>query len=162
LEHVLDLIIWDLAGVGEQRVACITAQINGATPRYRAIVSLLRQRNSDRFNRLADKVNELMQKTFEPTEQRNRIVHDPWYITYEKLPAQFGAMPIKDPRLGVCEIVANKIEEVIKTANNLADRADALPRPSTLRPRPMLDSLPISASQPCRRRQNAGAGRWAG
>ena len=98
MEHVLDLIIWDLTGVDPARIASVTAQINGATPRYKAIAALLRQRNQAAFNKLAEKIEELMQKTYKPTEQRNRIVHDPWYILHGQLPAQFKAMPTKDPR----------------------------------------------------------------
>ena len=121
LEHTLDLIIWDLTRIEPESVACITAQINGVTPRYRAIVSLLKHRKTDTFNKLAEKMEELMRKTYDPTEQHNRIVHDPWYITHEKLPAQFRAMPTKDPRFGICEIDAKEIEALITTANKLAE-----------------------------------------
>jgi hypothetical protein len=44
LEHILDEIIWDLVGIEASRVACITGQIIGATNRYRAITSLIKQR----------------------------------------------------------------------------------------------------------------------
>jgi hypothetical protein len=39
LEHTLDLIIWDLAHIDAEKGACVTAQIIGATPRFRAIIT---------------------------------------------------------------------------------------------------------------------------
>jgi hypothetical protein len=127
LEHALDLIIWDLAGTLPENVACITAQINGATPRYRAIVSLLRQRNHDDLYRLSERAEELMRKSFDPTERRNRIVHDPWYVIVDqKLTGQFKAMPFKDRRFGVCVVDANEIETVIETAWKLTERVHQL------------------------------------
>jgi hypothetical protein len=127
LEHALDLIIWDLAGAPPEKVACITAQINGATPRYRAVVLLLRQRNHNNLNKLSEKAKELMQKTFDPTEKRNRIVHDPWYvITDQKLTAQFKAMPSKDSRFGIYQVDAEEIESVIEVARKLTDQVHNL------------------------------------
>jgi hypothetical protein len=58
LEHTLDLIIWDLIGLDPKRIACVTAQIIGATNRYRAIESLL----SHRADRKLDKALEARQK----------------------------------------------------------------------------------------------------
>jgi len=126
LEHTLDLIIWDLVGIEAERVACVTAQIIGATPRYRTIVSLLKQRKSAAFDKLAKKTEELMQKTYGPTEKRNRIVHDSWYITDKKATAQFRSMPTKDARFGICEVDDNEIKALLEEANKLIKLASDL------------------------------------
>ncbi len=126
LEHTLVLIIWDLAGIEQARAACVTAQILDATNRYKTIISLLKQRNDRKFAESAVRADELMRKTFDPQEARNRIIHDAWYITYKKLPAQFRAMPTKDQRFGICEIDAKQIEAVIGAAIGLAERASTL------------------------------------
>ena len=125
LEHALDLIIWDLSEIDPQRTACITAQMLGAGPRYKAVYSLLQQRNTDEFRQLGEEAKELMNKTFDHSEKRNRIIHDPWYVTNAK-PAQFRAMPTKDPRFGVFEIDNIGIEAVIAAGNRLESQVSDL------------------------------------
>jgi hypothetical protein len=128
LEHVLDLIIWDLTGIDASRVACITAQINGSRPRYAAIISLLKQRKAQAFDDLAKEVEKLMKKTFDHAERRNRIVHDPWYVTDDeaKLTAQFRSMPTKDPQFGICAVDEKELTDVIQIADDLASAAGDL------------------------------------
>jgi len=41
LKHALDLIVWDLSSVAPERGACITAQMLGATNRYKTIIATL-------------------------------------------------------------------------------------------------------------------------
>jgi len=45
-EHTLDLIICDLANIEPEKGACITAQIMGATPRFRVIITQLKHINT--------------------------------------------------------------------------------------------------------------------
>jgi hypothetical protein len=52
----------------------------GATNRYSTINSLLKQRKTPAFEQLASGADELMRKTYGPQEERNRIVHDAWYL----------------------------------------------------------------------------------
>ena len=125
LEHTLDLIIWDLMGIEPAKGACVTAQMIGATNRYRTIISLLRQRSHRDFNALIASVDKLMKKSYDLAEDRNRIVHDPWYL-YDTNVAQFRAMPVKDPRFGVCEIDTAEIEEFLATAKARSDESDRL------------------------------------
>src|SRR5690348_14772918 len=70
LEHTLDLIIWRLAGVEPDRGACITSQMVGATSRYKAIISLLNQRKTSVFDRLAREAETLMRHSYNPQEER--------------------------------------------------------------------------------------------
>jgi hypothetical protein len=122
LEHTLDLIIWDLVGREPERIACITAQLIGATNRYKAIESLLLHKKNPKLVKALEHIRKLKQKTYDPQEDRNRIIHDPWYL-YDTDAAQFRAMPPKDPRFGVCKIDVSTIEALITNANNLAERA---------------------------------------
>jgi len=92
LEHTLDLIIWDLAGAGPDKGACITAQMLGATNRYRTIISLLKQRALPQ--KMVDATDKLMSLSYGPQEERNRIIHDAWYV-YDDQTSQFRAMPTK-------------------------------------------------------------------
>jgi hypothetical protein len=60
LEHTLDLIIWDLIGLDPKRIACVTAQIIGATNRYNAIESLLGQQERSKFKDILERVKQLI------------------------------------------------------------------------------------------------------
>jgi hypothetical protein len=88
LEHILDLIIWDLAAIARQDGACITAQLMGVSPRYRTLIAqlTLRSKTQPQFSRFITKVNSLMGSSYDPQERRNRIIHDPWYVTFETTP----------------------------------------------------------------------------
>jgi hypothetical protein len=86
---------------------------------------LLKQRN---LNDLAKVADELMRKTIDPADQRNRIVHDPWYVTDDqaRLTSQFRSMPTKDPQFGICDVDAKELEAVIQAADKLAGAAGDL------------------------------------
>jgi hypothetical protein len=128
LEHTLDLIIWDLAGIDHHAGACITAQLSGAVPRYRTIIAqlTLKASNDPRYEPFIKQTKYLMNHTHNPQDERNRIVHDPWYLIVDPMPAgllslgpneklaQFRAMPQKDLNFGITEIDLEKIEETIK------------------------------------------------
>jgi hypothetical protein len=125
LEHILDLIIWDLTGGDVQSVACVTAQINGPRSRYVAIEALLNRRN---LVGLAAEVEKLKQQTYNASDKRNRIVHDPWYVTDDqaKLTKQFKSTPTKDGKFGICDVDLKELEALIKTADELANKAEGL------------------------------------
>jgi hypothetical protein len=59
-------------------VQCIASQLMGAAPRYRAIIALAKRKEIAPF--IIKKIELAMNKTFEVSERRNRIVHDVWYI----------------------------------------------------------------------------------
>ena len=42
IDHLLDILIWQLADVDAQAGACITAQISGAYGRFRAVIALFK------------------------------------------------------------------------------------------------------------------------
>src|SRR5437016_5591584 len=92
--RTLDLLIWDLAEIPHPLGACITAQMLGATNRFQTLISLATAKGRDA--KTIQKISELMRKTYDVQEQRNRIVHDPWYIEAESgEPGQFKAMPFR-------------------------------------------------------------------
>jgi hypothetical protein len=145
LEHTLDLIIWDLVGIDHQAGACITAQMSGAVPRYRAIITQLtmRSHSDPRYKPFIKQTKGLMERTHGPQDERNRIVHDPWYLIVNPMPpgllnhwpndksslgpdekpAQFRSMPYKGLNFGVIEIDLENIEETIKAFMELEAEA---------------------------------------
>lgn len=139
LEHFLDAIIWDLAELEHAAGACITAQMIGATPRYRTIIAqlTLRTKADERWNKYIGKINGLMNSTYDPQDRRNRIVHDPWYVTFERgpgllsrmlseKPAQFKSMPQKTLQFGIVEIDVTEIEKTSTDIKKLSERAEQL------------------------------------
>ena len=96
LEHTLDLIIWDMIGGNTEHIACITAQVIGTTNRYKVIDALIQHKKDERLKKPLEKIRKLKNHTYDPQDDRNRIIHDPWYL-YDDKAAQFRAMPPKDP-----------------------------------------------------------------
>jgi hypothetical protein len=78
VENLLDAIICELASLPARQGACITGQMMGYAPRLNAIIGLLIDRNVDR--KLVDKAHSLMDSLRGVAEERNRFIHDAWYI----------------------------------------------------------------------------------
>jgi hypothetical protein len=132
VDHLLDILIWQLADVDAQAGACITAQISGTFGRFRAVIALLQyhqQRTNKPLATLIKRATELSGKSNGPAEGRHRAIHDPWY--QYKVPAsdtapaapaidtaQFRSMPHKDPRYGIAPVDEAALEK------NLADIRD--------------------------------------
>jgi hypothetical protein len=134
LEHTLDLIIWELSGIAPEIGACITAQIMGPAPRFRIIITLLNRVNSDTATKLVKQFRELMNVTSDVGEERNRIIHDAWYLyTPTGQAAQFKSMSYRDQRYGIHTIDMKHIDEVLArigrrqaTASSLRNEVTAL------------------------------------
>jgi hypothetical protein len=130
IDHLLDILIWQLADVEAQAGACITAQIAGTYGRFRAVIALLRfhqERTNRDLKKLIDKATELSNKANIPGEERHRSIHDPWYeypYTADQT-AQFRAMPHKDPRYGIEPVDLEKIKADLEDIKKFSDRVKA-------------------------------------
>jgi hypothetical protein len=127
IDHLLDILIWQLADVDAQAGACITAQIGGTYGRFKAVIALLtfhQQRTNKSLKALIDKATELSQKANAPGEGRHRTVHDPWYeYPYSAdQTAQFRAMPHKDPKYGIQAVDLNDVKSNLDDIKKFADR----------------------------------------
>ena len=112
LEHILDMMIWDLADIPGHVGACITSQIMGSYSRFKCIVTLSYKARLSPA--LIKRVETLMQQSAETQEARNRIVHDPWYL--EKVTgvsAQFRSVPYKGREYGHKEIDELEIDALL-------------------------------------------------
>jgi hypothetical protein len=130
VEHLFDEIIWHLSGTDSIRGASITAQMLGVYPRCRAIMALLTttgKRRSLDVQWLITKTNELMQKSSDLSDKRNRIVHDPWYVyTGLDQTAQFKAMPHKDLRYGIHPVDFTELSATLIAIKNYSERVTRL------------------------------------
>jgi hypothetical protein len=125
LEHTLDLAIWELLGVPPQVGASVTAQIMGAASRCKTIVALCKSKGLDES--IAEKATKLMQKTYNTSDKRNRIVHDPFYLNKGSGdPGQFKAMPHKDWSYGIQPVTEAGIRETLEEIAQLNLRAGEL------------------------------------
>jgi len=135
-EHILDQIIGDLLpNTDNPRLACLTSQMMGTAPRYRAIKGLLKieERSAKPFDsapapaKLVEKINALEGKTFAVSERRNRIVHDPWYLElFTQQPTQFRSMPSKDPVYGMKQVDKQFLAETYEKIADLVEEGEKL------------------------------------
>ena len=131
LERALDCVISRLSGIQRARSGCLTSQLMGVAPRFRSIVAFLTQEEESdpRFRKLKGKVNSLIQKSKSPTESRNRIVHDPWFVDKsDSGVAQFLSMPGSDLHYGVRKKDYSAIIKTVSEIRSLADEVKMLDR----------------------------------
>ena len=78
LERTADEAIWELLQAEPALSACVTGQMMGLRPRFNAIKGILKlhQRPSNDISR----IDRLLQQSYDLSDQRNRVVHDPWFI----------------------------------------------------------------------------------
>ena len=135
LERCLDNAIAWITLADSDDLACLTAQMMGATPRYNAIIALLTHLKNDpklrddrpQIDKHIRKVNSLLQRTFEIQEKRNRIVHDTWYVdSRRKIPAQHRNMPRKDLHHGLRVVTLKEVRSTIAAIKNLTAQVEAL------------------------------------
>ncbi|SIO61531.1 hypothetical protein SAMN05443247_08858 [Bradyrhizobium erythrophlei] len=130
VEHTLDVIIWDLSGIDHRKGAAITAQIMGAYGRFKAILALLAHPDfSGRksLQAVVRRATDLMNRSSELSDKRNRIVHDPWYAyTVSGRTAQFKSMPHKDHRYGIQLVDAKVLDGTQNSIREFAKRVDGL------------------------------------
>lgn len=77
-EYAIDKLIWELARLEEEQGACLTAQFSNATARLEALISLARVQGISAKNLM--KLNGIKAEMHGLRDQRNRFVHDPWFL----------------------------------------------------------------------------------
>lgn len=126
VDHLLDILIWQLADVDPQAGACITAQITGTYGQFRAVIALLQfhqQRTNKPLEKLIRRATDLSNRSNIPGEGRHRTIHDPWYeYPAPADTAQFRAMPHKDPRYGIAPVDLTEIESKLEEIRQFTDR----------------------------------------
>jgi hypothetical protein len=102
-EHAIDLVIWDLLGVPHTEAALTTRGIVGASKRLDLLVAVATRKGID--SKIIDEIEMMKPKASQLQQQRNRIIHDPWYIDKDDgTVGQFRSMPKDNPCLGVHDV----------------------------------------------------------
>jgi hypothetical protein len=81
LEHSINEVIWELAGVEKNPGACITSQLTSVARRMDALISLARLQKISAPT--IGKLNKFKEKAGALAEKRNRVAHDPWYYGFD-------------------------------------------------------------------------------
>jgi hypothetical protein len=96
-EFVLDLWLWDFAGVTDEVGVCFTGQMLGARPRLDAFIALARHRGcKSRWDKIFD---DFAKNATGLSEQRNRAVHDVWDVSDASHPQRHEATARRKVRL---------------------------------------------------------------
>jgi len=126
VEHLLDLLIWELTGGDERLVAASTAQMNGIYPRCMALLALLSACNM-LTDELRKQILNLQGKCGQTGHLRNRIVHDAWYaLKGSPEVGAFRAMAKDDLHVGVKDIPEDHFSFVLKEIGDRFNEAKAL------------------------------------
>src|SRR5262245_49795918 len=78
LEHKLDVMIWKMANIPSAIGSCITGQMIGHRPRFNTLGALGAILGLS--DRLLGDLEQLANSTSGLADERNRIVHDAWFI----------------------------------------------------------------------------------
>ena len=97
----------------------------GATNRFKTIITLLRERGASPT--LIGQTQKIMNTSYDVAEERNRIIHDPWYFgKASKLTFQRKSMPSKNPRLEIEYVVESTIGKTLKVIWDRRQKIGAL------------------------------------
>ena len=137
LEHVLDLIIWDMTdGDKGDKIAnsCVTGQIMSHFPRFKAILALAEHRGYNKAT--ISEIKSLRDKMFSVSEKRNRIIHDAWVLqifgegmkevgqlkSYTEKDKTFGFSPISETDMLDCiNEIRGKTKKISALRSKLLD-----------------------------------------
>jgi hypothetical protein len=121
LEHQVNQLIWEIAGIDSNDGACITSQIPSIMPRFRALIALAHKHGCS--SRLLKDLNRFATDADAIARQRNRIIHDPWYfrVNAEIEAIEYGRLEISADRKLTFEVKPKTSKEVLDVAHKIID-----------------------------------------
>jgi hypothetical protein len=127
LELIMQRMIWQLANIGIQEGACITAQIPNSARLMDAIISLVSfhkdtEKLVKHYSQLSEKIRILQM-------ERNRVIHDPWSADkstgaisrFEISAAKSLTLGSKQVSNSYLDALTERIRSVIVEFNELSD-----------------------------------------
>ncbi|KAB2957647.1 MAG: hypothetical protein F9K19_01940 [Rhizobiaceae bacterium] len=119
LERTADEAIWELLQADPPLSASVTAQMMGLRPRMTAIQGLLSSLGAP--DAATKKVEGLLQSSYGLSDQRNRVVHDPWFYninTNER--ARYSATVDKKGN-PVLDFIVVSVDDLVHLARRIHD-----------------------------------------
>jgi hypothetical protein len=131
LDHILDVIIWELSGTNSVRASCVTAQITSSAGRCQAIAALATVQGLS-LATVEDAIS-LKERLSGLLPKRNRIIHDAWFHEGSSTTGstgQFVSYTVKKAgrrgRYGIEPVTKEEIDAVIRQLAAEAGRATKL------------------------------------
>ena len=124
LERFADEAIWELLQTNPALSACVTAQMMGLRPRFLAIQALLRSFAAP--DKDIDTVDRLLRRSYELANERNRIVHDPWFYNIRTdARARYAATVDSQgrPTLAFIEVPKDDLNRLAQRVHDFAEKA---------------------------------------
>jgi hypothetical protein len=97
----------------------------GPYNRFNAIEALATSKGFD--NAVLKSIRRLRREAYEALQQRNRFVHDAWYVGGGAV-SQFKSFSVKDQKFGVHEVTEADARKAIESISKQADKVAALAR----------------------------------
>jgi hypothetical protein len=98
LEHALDMIIWELAGIDQKLGSCVTGQLGGHWPRINAITALASAKGVHRT--LIRELELFGNGMSELAKKRNRFVQAAWYSDGVGKAGRIAGFPAREKQFG--------------------------------------------------------------
>lgn len=107
-EHAIDLLIWDLLAIPHSQAALTTRGPMSVSARLDHLIKLAADKGVN--TNIIQDIEALKPKALELQEQRNRIIHDPWYIDKDDgTVGQFRSMAKSNPCFGIHDVDAEAV-----------------------------------------------------
>jgi hypothetical protein len=124
IEHILDLIIWDLSGVDRKLGSCITGQLLGQYGRFNAVHALAAAKGFEQGT--LNRIEHLRNTAGNLATRRNRFVHDAWHTTGGGQASQFKSFSAKDGKFGFHDVSSDYAVETIRLIQEKAAEVSQL------------------------------------
>jgi len=126
LEHILDTIIWELAGLEPATGSCLTAPQFTYRPRLKMMRSLIEKMGLSAD--IISKAKQLNKDVGDHAYLRNQCVHDAWFVQEDsqapEILGQFQSFTFSNKAYGFHPVSEGQMNDTIATIGNLI--ADAL------------------------------------
>jgi hypothetical protein len=114
-----DKLIWEIAGIPQTVGACFTAQLIGPAKRFDVLICLVRLFNGSDV--LLDEIKSLQGRASQIGEERNRRLHDAWFVNHVTgVAARFQITAKKELKFGLVEETTTLLEALISKIDKLS------------------------------------------
>ena len=125
IEKLLDDMIFHLCrSLSQAEISCLTGQLSGHRPRAGAVTALCELRGVDQL--LTSEIKSLSDRLGDFSQQRNRIVHDAWYLSDTSKVAQSRSQTYQKERYGFKQITEQELDRLNADIGRYVDKVRAL------------------------------------
>jgi hypothetical protein len=104
----------ELSGIPYETGVCFASQIMGSRPKLESFIALVKHLGIPKH--FTEKLDKFATKVTTLSEQRNRVVHDPWILSKPAKPKRYETTAKRKLRIKLIEV---STEEITQLANNI-------------------------------------------